>query len=207
MYGQPFASGADTRHVIEPAPTVAVRAMRLDTNLELMIERSRRHSGERVLATIVATAGSTFRRAGAHMLLMADGNYLGLLSGGCLEADLFDHAKGVLESGAARLVEYDMRSPDDVLFGIGAGCEGAMLVLLERAGSGPSGVGHDLRDHAWLRSNPVDASDAQGAAGHRSRLRGFRDRVCGGCRGAEGAGRPAEASAAAVGTPRPTSSP
>jgi hypothetical protein len=29
--------------------------------------------------------------------------------------------------------EYDMRGPDDVVFGIGAGCEGAMLVLLERA--------------------------------------------------------------------------
>jgi xanthine/CO dehydrogenase XdhC/CoxF family maturation factor len=69
------------------------------------------------------------------MLLLADGNYLGLRRGGCLEADLVDHARGVLESGAARLVEYDMRSPDDVFFGIGAGCEGAMLVLLERAGS------------------------------------------------------------------------
>jgi xanthine/CO dehydrogenase XdhC/CoxF family maturation factor len=84
MLGQPYASGADTRHVIEPAPTVADRATRLDTNLELMVERSRRHSGERVLATIVATAGSTYRKAGARMLLMADGNYLGLLSVGCL---------------------------------------------------------------------------------------------------------------------------
>jgi hypothetical protein len=35
----------------------------------------------------------------------------------------------VLEDGAARLVEYDMRSPDDVLLGIGVGSEGAMLVL------------------------------------------------------------------------------
>ena len=75
---RPYASGANMRHVIEPAPTAAVRAMRLDTNLELMVGRSRRHSGERVLATIVATAGSTYRRAGARMLLMADGNYLGL---------------------------------------------------------------------------------------------------------------------------------
>jgi hypothetical protein len=75
MLGQPYASGADTRHVIEPASTVAVSAMRLGTNLELMVERSRRHSGEGVFATIVATAGSTYRRAGARMLLMADGNY------------------------------------------------------------------------------------------------------------------------------------
>ena len=80
-------------------------------------------------------AGSTYRKPGARMLIMADGSYLGLLSGGCLEADLKLHAQEVLESGVPRAVEYDMRGPDDMLFGIGAGCEGAMRVLLEPAGS------------------------------------------------------------------------
>jgi xanthine/CO dehydrogenase XdhC/CoxF family maturation factor len=65
------------------------------------------------------------------MLIMDDGTYLGLLSGGCLEADLKLHAQEVLESGLVRAVEYDMRGPDDVLFGMGAGCEGAMRILLE----------------------------------------------------------------------------
>jgi xanthine/CO dehydrogenase XdhC/CoxF family maturation factor len=50
-----------------------------------------------------------------------------------LEADLKLHALEVIESGKARAVEYDMRGPDDILFGIGAGCEGAMRVLLEPA--------------------------------------------------------------------------
>jgi xanthine/CO dehydrogenase XdhC/CoxF family maturation factor len=89
-----------------------------------------------VLATVVATAGSTYRKPGARMLINADGSYLGLLSGGCLEADLGEHARSVLGSGAPRAVEYDMRGPDDVLFGIGAGCEGAMRILLEPAGEG-----------------------------------------------------------------------
>lgn len=70
------------------------------------------------------------------MLLMADGSYLGLLSGGCLESDLQIHAQEVLESRRPRVVEYDMRGPHDVLFGIGAGCEGAMRVLLEPAHAG-----------------------------------------------------------------------
>ncbi len=87
----------------------------------------------RVLATVVATAGSTYRKPGARMLIMADGSYLGLLSGGCLEADLKLHAQQVMAGGTARAVEYDMRGPDDILFGIGAGCEGAMRVLLEPA--------------------------------------------------------------------------
>lgn len=110
--------------------------MRLDTSLELLLERAPATRTARVLATVVATAGSTYRKPGARMLIMADGSYLGLLSGGCLEADLKLHAQEVLDSGVPCAIEYDMRGPDDVLFGIGAGCEGAMRVLLEPAGSG-----------------------------------------------------------------------
>jgi xanthine dehydrogenase accessory factor len=110
-------------------------AVRLDTSLELLLERADARA-PRVLATVVATAGSTYRKPGARMLIMADGSYLGLLSGGCLEADLKVHAQEVLDRGVPRAIEYDMRGPDDVLFGIGAGCEGAMRVLLEPAGLG-----------------------------------------------------------------------
>jgi len=110
--------------------------VRLDTSLELLLELEPALRGPRVLATVVATAGSTYRKPGARMLIMADGSYFGLLSGGCLEADLKLHAFEVLQSGAPCAVEYDMRGPDDILFGIGAGCEGAMRVLLEPAGPG-----------------------------------------------------------------------
>src|SRR5258708_16303771 len=110
--------------------------VRLDTSLEMLLERSPAAQVSRVLATVVATAGSTYRKPGARMLIMADGSYLGLLSGGGLEADLKLHAEEVLDSGVPRAIEYDMRGPDDILFGIGAGCEGAMRVLLEPAGPG-----------------------------------------------------------------------
>jgi xanthine/CO dehydrogenase XdhC/CoxF family maturation factor len=108
--------------------------VRLDTGLELLLERAPSAMDSRVLATVVATAGSTYRKAGARMLIMADGSYLGLLSGGCMEADLAAHAREVIAAGAPRAIEYDMRGPDDVLFGLGAGCEGAMRILLEPAG-------------------------------------------------------------------------
>jgi xanthine/CO dehydrogenase XdhC/CoxF family maturation factor len=107
--------------------------VRLDTSLELLLERAPASASASVLATVVATAGSTYRKPGARMLIMADGSYLGLLSGGCLEADLKIHAQEVLMSGVPRAVEYDMRGPDELLFGIGTGCEGAMRVLLEPA--------------------------------------------------------------------------
>lgn len=108
--------------------------VRLDTSLELLLERAPSALPSRVLATVVATAGSTYRKPGARMLLMADGSYIGLLSGGCLESDLQIHARKVLESGVPCAVEYDTRGPDDTLFGVGAGCEGTMRVLLEPAG-------------------------------------------------------------------------
>ncbi len=110
--------------------------MRLDTSLELLLESGWKNRSPGALATVVATAGSTYRKPGARMLIHADGSYLGLLSGGCLEADLQLHAQEVIEHARTRAVEYDMRGPDDVLFGIGAGCEGAMRVLLEPARAG-----------------------------------------------------------------------
>jgi xanthine/CO dehydrogenase XdhC/CoxF family maturation factor len=114
--------------------------VRLDTSLELLLERAPAEMDSRVLATVVATAGSTYRKSGARMLIMADGSYLGLLSGGCMEADLAAHAREVIDAGVARAIEYDMRGPDDVLFGLGAGCEGAMRILLEPAGrNSPAG--------------------------------------------------------------------
>jgi xanthine/CO dehydrogenase XdhC/CoxF family maturation factor len=112
------------------------RDVRLDTSLELLLDQAPADDRPRVLATLVSTAGSTYRKPGARMMIFADGSYLGLLSGGCLEADLKLHADSVLESGVAQAIEYDMRGPDDILFGIGAGCEGAMRVLLESAGAG-----------------------------------------------------------------------
>jgi xanthine/CO dehydrogenase XdhC/CoxF family maturation factor len=68
------------------------------------------------------------------MLIAANGDYAGLLSGGCLEGDLRERAQSVIETGRAQLVTYDTRGPDDLIWGLGLGCEGAMHILLFRAG-------------------------------------------------------------------------
>jgi xanthine dehydrogenase accessory factor len=89
-----------------------------------------------VLATVVGTVGSTYRKSGAQMLIAADGSSAGLLSGGCLESDLAERARAVLASGQATVVEYDTRSSDDLIWGLGLGCEGAMRILLLRLDAG-----------------------------------------------------------------------
>jgi xanthine dehydrogenase accessory factor len=99
-----------------------------------LFERARLSREPMVLATVIRTGGSTYAKPGAQMLIARDGEYAGLLSGGCLEGDLREHARAVVASGEARIVSYDMRSTDDQLFGLGSGCEGAMDVLLKRCG-------------------------------------------------------------------------
>jgi xanthine/CO dehydrogenase XdhC/CoxF family maturation factor len=102
------------------------------TALLAYFEAHRARAAPLVLATVVSTDGSTYRKPGARMLIDAEGGSCGLLSGGCLEGDLAEHARAVLESGTVRLVEYDLRSSDDLIWGLGLGCEGAMRILLQR---------------------------------------------------------------------------
>jgi xanthine/CO dehydrogenase XdhC/CoxF family maturation factor len=75
------------------------------------------------------------------MLVEGDGRIAGLLSGGCLEQDLREHAADVLSKDLARTLTYDMRADDDLIFGIGAGCEGCMEILLEPAHVGGASAG------------------------------------------------------------------
>jgi xanthine dehydrogenase accessory factor len=94
--------------------------------------------GERcVLATIVSVEGSSYRRPGARMLVCEDGSTTGAISAGCLESDVIDHAKRVMKTGAAKLVEYNTASTsDEMAWGLGLGCNGIVRVLVEPVASG-----------------------------------------------------------------------
>ena len=99
-----------------------------------------RESGEKgVLASAVHTEGSTYRRRGARVLVLPDDRMIGLISGGCLEGDLLEHARSVRDSGKPRIVRYDMRPEDDIVWGLGLGCAGLVDVLLERVGAEAAG--------------------------------------------------------------------
>jgi len=84
------------------------------------------------LATVIYTAGSTYSKAGRQILIRADGQYEGLVSGGCLEGDLAEHARAVLQTGVPVIVTYDMRTAADDLWGMGLGCSGMLKILLQR---------------------------------------------------------------------------
>ncbi len=99
-----------------------------------LYERERSGGRAFALGLIISTEGSTYRKAGALMLIAADGDYAGVLSGGCLEGDLRDQARSVISGGTPRVVRYDMRGEDDLIWGLGLGCEGAVEILLLQVG-------------------------------------------------------------------------
>jgi xanthine/CO dehydrogenase XdhC/CoxF family maturation factor len=84
-----------------------------------------------VLATVVRITGSSYGGVGARMVIRTDGSTVGLVSGGCLESDLAEHARRVYTTGSAEVVRYDTRDDDDAPWGLGLGCNGLIDVLLE----------------------------------------------------------------------------
>ncbi len=92
-----------------------------------------------VLATLVSVQGSSYRRAGARLLLSARGQHWGAISGGCLEEDLLSRGRTLLESGQPHeLVSYDTTSENDLVWGVGTGCHGVVQILLERLPGPPA---------------------------------------------------------------------
>jgi xanthine dehydrogenase accessory factor len=85
------------------------------------------------LATITSVRGSTYRRPGARLLVPDEGPALGNLSGGCLEGQVEAIARDVMSDGRPRLEFYDLTADDEVVWGWGLGCNGAIEVLIEPA--------------------------------------------------------------------------
>ncbi len=83
------------------------------------------------LVTVYETAGSTYSKPGHRILMAPDGDFQGLVSGGCLEGDLAHHAADAVASGTAKTVTYDLRDEADELFGLGIGCNGLLRVLVQ----------------------------------------------------------------------------
>lgn len=93
--------------------------------------RVRAQGRSAVLATVVKTSGSTYRRPGARLLITEEGQMIGSVSGGCLERDVFRRARRVLQAQEPLVVRYDSMSEDDIVWGFGLGCNGVVDVLVE----------------------------------------------------------------------------
>jgi xanthine dehydrogenase accessory factor len=88
-------------------------------------------NGEQVaVATVVATRMSAPRPVGAKFAVSERGAICGSVSGGCVESDVVEQAKDVLESGVPKLLTYGIS--DDEALGVGLPCGGEIDVFIER---------------------------------------------------------------------------
>ena len=126
-----------------------------------------------VLATVVGVRGSAYRGIGARRVMGPDGEALGLVSGGCLEADLARRAWALTEGGRAAVVRYDSTDPDGA-WAFGLGCRGVIDILVERVeGATPAWVAFAIE--RLDRHEPVALARVLkvGAGDGRARLGSF----------------------------------
>jgi len=84
------------------------------------------------IATVVETWGSAPRPVGSHLVIDADGNFQGSVSGGCVEGAVISEAIDVIESGKAKLLEFGVA--DETAWRVGLSCGGKIAVYVERVG-------------------------------------------------------------------------
>lgn len=90
-----------------------------------------RESGREVaVATVVETWGSAPRPVGSHLVIDADGNFLGSVSGGCVEGAVVEEAAEVIASGASRMLEFGVA--DETAWRVGLSCGGRIKVYIEK---------------------------------------------------------------------------
>lgn len=82
------------------------------------------------MATVVATWSSAPRQPGATMLVGPDGTAVGSVSGGCVEAAVYELGTEVRASGRPVLVRYGVS--DDDAFAVGLTCGGTIELFVER---------------------------------------------------------------------------
>jgi xanthine dehydrogenase accessory factor len=99
-------------------------------NAFLDLDRVRRSGRKAVLATVVRADGPSYRRPGASAVIAEDGEVVGAISAGCLDADIKENALQVIAGGLPRLLHYNTGSPEDLLYGTGSGCGGSIQVLV-----------------------------------------------------------------------------
>ena len=86
--------------------------------------------GEEIaLATVIQVQRSAPRPPGARLLMTRSGRLSGSVSGGCVEADVFERAMQILDSRNPEVVNYGIA--DELGFEVGLSCGGSIDVLIE----------------------------------------------------------------------------
>ncbi len=90
-----------------------------------------REQGERVVvATVIATRRSAPRPVGTSLAVSESGQMCGSVSGGCVESDVYENAREVMETGTPTVLSYGIA--DEEAWAVGLPCGGEIDVFVER---------------------------------------------------------------------------
>ena len=84
------------------------------------------------LATVVETWGSAPRPVGSSLVIDDQGNFLGSVSGGCVEGAVVTEALDIIGSGGSKMLEFGVA--DETAWRVGLSCGGRIKVFVERLG-------------------------------------------------------------------------
>ena len=82
------------------------------------------------IATVVSTWGSSPRPVGSQLVVNQDSEFLGSVSGGCIEGAVIEEALKVMQSGAPSLLEFGVT--DEMAWEVGLACGGTVEVFVEK---------------------------------------------------------------------------
>jgi LAO/AO transport system kinase len=82
------------------------------------------------LATVVRTWGSSPRPAGSHLAVDSTGQFVGSVSGGCIDAAVIHEAQAVMRDGQPRRLQFGVS--DEQAWQVGLACGGQVEVFVER---------------------------------------------------------------------------
>ena len=94
------------------------------------VERWRENGEKVVVATVVATRRSAPRPVGTSLAVSESGQMCGSVSGGCVESDVYENAREVMETGTPKLLSYGIA--DEEAWAVGLPCGGEIDVFVER---------------------------------------------------------------------------
>ena len=101
-----------------------------EDNILAEAERWAREGRKVAVATVVETWGSAPRPVGSHLVIDGEGNFLGSVSGGCVEGAVVTEALDVIEAGSPKMLEFGVA--DETAWRAGLSCGGRIKVYVEK---------------------------------------------------------------------------
>ena len=82
------------------------------------------------LATVVSTWGSSPRPVGSQLVVNGDRDFIGSVSGGCIEGAVIQEALQIMQHGRPQLLEFGVSN--EMAWEVGLACGGTIQVYVER---------------------------------------------------------------------------